>query len=286
MPDNPDRPGQHGPPGWDLDPSEPVITPAAALGYYARMMGEGTDLTLPDLLVATFQAAALRHMAGRIGTDVTGRWPTPIFWPLAQGTAEGRALSIARLPVGAAAAALALELMVAAGVRTVLIVGSAGSIQPGLTPGSLVIPSRAVRSEGTSYHYLPASEEAEPSPVLVDALVSASARRGVETRTGPIWTTDAPYRECAGTVARLRAEGVLAVEMEAAALFAVARHRGVQAALIAAVSDELAEIWNPAFDTLAYRRALLTAADLALDVASDVRPAGTPQAPGQPSSSS
>lgn len=259
---------QEDPHGWEVDASAPIVTPDAALSYYGRLMGEAVDLTLPDLLVATFQATALRHMAGIIGTEVVDRWPTPIFWPLARVNFQGRDMAIARLPIGAPAAAAALELMIAAGVRTALLVGSVGSLQPDLPTGSLVIATRAVRSEGTSYHYLAAGEVSDASPDLVDALASIAVTREIPAASGPVWTTDAPYRECAATVARLRVEGVLGVEMEAAALFAVSRHRGARAALIAAVSDELGSEWNPGFHTLAYRRAILTAADIAMDAAS------------------
>jgi uridine phosphorylase len=264
------RPVQGDPGGWEVDDSEPIITPEGALAYYGRLLGETGNLALPDLLVATFQATALQHIAGRIGVDVVERWPTPIFWPLARGSFRGRELAIARLPIGAPSAASALELVIAAGVRTVLVVGSAGSIHPDIELGSLVIATRAVRNDGTSYHYLSEGELAEPSTALVDALASSAASHHVPAALGPIWTTDAPYRECAATVARLRAKGVVAVEMEAAALFAVGRYRGARVAMIAAISDELREGWNPGFHTLSYRRAIVTAADIALDAASRI----------------
>ncbi len=256
---------QQDPDGWEMDTSEPAITPEAVLAYYGRLMGGEVDMTLPDLLVATFQVTALRHLAGLIGTEVADRWPTPIFWPLARGSFRGRDIAIARLPIGAPAAAAALELMITAGVRTALIVGSVGSLRPDLHTGSLVIATHAVRNEGTSYHYLASDQVANASPDLVHALESAAYARASSETSGPVWTTDAPYRECATTIARLRAEGVLGVEMEAAGLFAVSRHRGARAALIAAVSDELSDGWSPGFHTMAYRRAILTAAGIALD---------------------
>ncbi len=239
------------------------------LAYHQRMLGVERDyLALPDLLVATFQIIAMEHMVGRIDSLGETRWPSPAFWPLARGSFQGRSLAVTRLPIGAPAACLALELMIAAGVRSVLAVGSAGSLQPGLPLGALVVPDRALRHEGTSHHYLSADHPAAPSPDLVDALISAALRRGHQAPVvGTTWTTDAPYRECADTVAERRAAGVLTVEMEAAALFAVARHRGARAALIVAVSDELRQPWSPGFHSLAYRRSLLAAADIALDAA-------------------
>lgn len=255
---------------WDFDSSEPLIAPGRALEYYGELLGDpGDALALPETLVATFQKRAMDRMVARIGADAPTRWPTPIFWPLARGNFQGRPLAAARLPIGAPAAASALDLMIAAGARTVLLVGSAGSLQPRLPVGSLVVPTEALRHEGTSHHYLPPAEAVQPSAELVDLLVSATlARTKTAPAKGPTWTTDAPYRECADTVARLRSAGVLSVEMEAAALFAVARHRGVGIAIVLAISDELWDCWRPGFHTLGYTRALLTAADTALDAVS------------------
>ncbi|MGE5618420.1 MAG: nucleoside phosphorylase [Sphingomonadaceae bacterium] len=256
---------------WELDDSEPRITPDGALSYYGRLLGGPEALALPDLLVATFQQQALQHMVDRLGAAPPTRWPTTVFWPLTRASLDGRTLALARIPIGAPAAASALELAIAAGVRTVLVVGSAGSLQPHLPVGSLAIPTAALRHEGTSHHYLPAGEPAVATSTLVDRLLSTALRRGVPApAVGPVWTTDAIYRECAETVERHRAAGVLAVEMEAAALFAVASHRGAQVALIAAISDELWGSWKPGFHTLAYRRALLTAADIALETAAGI----------------
>jgi uridine phosphorylase len=251
---------------WEVDCSEPIIAPEAVLAYYREMTGR-SDLTLPETLVATFQTLALNHMASELGVELKERWPTPIFWQMARASVNGHEIAIARLPVGAPSAAAALELMIAAGVRRVLVAGSAGSLQPNLPAGSLLLPTRAVRHEGSSHHYLPAGEPAEPSTRLLGALASAASERGLVLATGPVWTTDAPYRECTSTILRLREEGVLAVEMESAALFAVARHRGAEAALVLAISDELGDTWKPGFHTLAYRRGLLAAANLALETA-------------------
>lgn len=255
---------------WEVDSSEPMITPGGMLAYYRSLSGDDNpDLTLPDLLVATFQGLAFTRMAERLGDPDPPRWPTPTLWPLARGCIDGRSLAATRLPVGAPAATLALEVMMAAGVRTALVVGSAGSLQPDLPLGSLVIPTEALRHEGTSHHYLPSEERTGASRDLVDALVSTALRRGLPPPAlGVTWTTDAPYRECSHTIARLRTEGVLVVEMEAAALFAVANLRGARVALTVAVSDHLQEPWTPGFHTLAYRRALLAAVDLCLETAS------------------
>lgn len=257
---------------WEVDPSEPIISPTRMLAYYRELQGcDENALALPELMVATFQKTVVERLADRIGHAQLVRWPTPIFWPLARGEYGGRALAVSRLPMGAPAAVGAMELMIAAGVRTILLVGSGGSLQPNLPIGSLVIATGAMRHDGTSHHYLPEHEPVSPDGELVRALLAAAEEHESSPPTlGPVWTTDAIYRECTDTVAQRTAEGYLAVEMEAAALFAVAQHRGVRTALLLAISDEIHGGWHPGFHTLAYRRAILNAADLALEATSSI----------------
>jgi hypothetical protein len=85
-----------------------------------------------------------------------------------------------------------------------------------------ILVERALRDEGTSYHYLPASTYAEADPELVAVAANCFARAGLAIRIGATWTTDAPFRETAETIAARRRDGILAVEMEAAALYAFA----------------------------------------------------------------
>lgn len=104
-----------------------------------------------------------------------------------------------------------------------------------------MVPTSAVRGEGTSYHYLPANREVSPSPAALKAVERVLGANSVPFVTGRVWTKDAPYRETRGMVARRVAEGCLAVEMEAAAFFAIAQFRGVQLAEILAAADDLSQ---------------------------------------------
>ena len=133
--------------------------------------------------------------------------------------------------VGAPFAVLVAEQLFASGCRLIVSVTSAGQITPiGPTPYFVLI-DRAVRDEGTSYHYLPPATFAEaPDPGLLGAAEQEFARlAGISVRRGSTWTTDAPYRETATAIAAARELGALAVEMEAAALYAFANaaHRSV-----------------------------------------------------------
>ena len=153
-------------------------------------------------------------------------------------------LGLARLPIGAPAAAIAVEELSARGTEVFIGVGTAGAIDERLAAGDLVVCSAALRDEGTSHHYAPPEPFAVPDPGLT-ARLRAVLPGAVH---GSSWTTDAPYRETAEEVAKYRAEGIVTVEMEASCLFTVASAVGAAAAAAFTVSDVLhGEQWSPHF---------------------------------------
>lgn len=166
--------------------------------------------------------------------------------------------------IGAPVAAAILEELVALGCRRVISMGTAGTLQPDLHTGDLVVCERAVRDEGTSHHYLEPSECAEASAALSGRLERELAALGRRCRRGAGWTIDAIYRETRAEALHYKQRGILTVDMEAAALFAVAAYRGVEAAAVFAVSDSLAGLeWLPDFrhpDIRSSLEAMFTAA--------------------------
>jgi uridine phosphorylase len=147
--------------------------------------------------------------------------------------------------VGAPLTGMFLEEIIQTGCGIFVAVGGAGGLVPELTVGHVVVPTAAIRDEGTSYHYLPGGREVEPTPRAVAAIEKVLQAHQVPFVTGKVWTTDAPYRETRGKVERRVAEGCLAVDMEAAALFAVARFRDAEIGYILAAADDLSqEQWD------------------------------------------
>ncbi len=129
--------------------------------------------------------------------------------------------------VGAPIAAGLLEEAIAFGCRKFIVGGGCGVLEKEIAVGHLIVVSGAVRDEGVSYHYLPPGREVTADLAGVQALTKTLDERGVPYRVGKTWTTDAPYRETSAKIARRREEGCLAVEMESAALIAVAQFRHV-----------------------------------------------------------
>ncbi len=155
---------------------------------------------------------------------------------------DGIAFGIVGCAVGASFAVLIAEEMFAAGCRLLVSMTSAGQIEARGEPPYFVLIERALRDEGTSYHYLPPAEYSHADPALVERLDGAFEDLAVPVERGPVWTTDAPFRETAEAIRRRRADGILAVEMEAAALYAFARARGKDVLCFAHVTNRMARI--------------------------------------------
>jgi uridine phosphorylase len=156
-------------------------------------------------------------------------------------TLAGQEVGIVGRVVGASFAVLVAEELFASGCRLLISLTSAGQIVPSGPPPYFVIIDRALRDEGTSYHYMPASEFAEADPQLVQAASIATSKAGPRVIVGSTWTTDAPFRETAEAIEAARTKGILGVEMEAAALYAFARPAGVRLLCLAHVTNTMGQ---------------------------------------------
>jgi uridine phosphorylase len=143
--------------------------------------------------------------------------------------------------VGAPYAVLIAEELFACGCRHLLSLTSAGQIVPAGPPPYFVVIDRAWRDEGTSYHYAAPAEFARADPDLVATAVAALRRADLRIEVGASWTTDAPFRETAAAIAAARVRGVLAVEMEAAALYTFARVRDASVLCLAHVTNTMGQ---------------------------------------------
>ena len=168
---------------------------------------------------------------------------------------QGQRIAAINPGVGAALAVGHLEEVIAKGCRKFIACGGCGVLQQEINVGHLIVPTAAIRDEGTSYHYLPPGREAQPSPAAVTAIEAVLNAHQIPYRRGKTWTTDAPYRETPAKVSLRRAEGCLTVEMEAAAFFAAAQFRNVTLGQILYGGDDVsgeaewdARGWHQQFD--------------------------------------
>lgn len=157
---------------------------------------------------------------------------------------EGQRLAVTHPRVGAPMAAAMLEALTAMGCRKFVACGGAGVLDGEIKVGHIIVPTSAIRDEGTSYHYLPASREIEPGTRAIAAIETVLKTRGYEYLEAKTWTTDGLYRETRKKVLMRKREGCLTVEMEAAAFFAVAKFRGVEFGQILYAGDDLSGKWD------------------------------------------
>ena len=155
--------------------------------------------------------------------------------------------------VGAPMAVLAMEKLIALGGRRFIVFGWCGSISSSLSVGDVLLPTWAVSEEGTSKHY-PVNNRPEASTALRNMLAGHLTDATMPHVEGPIWTTDAPYRETSEQVDSYAGQGVMGVDMEFSALCTLAAFRDVEMAALMLVSDELWHPeWKPGFKNRSFK---------------------------------
>lgn len=226
----------------------PYVTARRLLDYHEAR--DSMRAEVPRAVVLTWQPRLESRVRERRDHQaVHSAGVTSLLLRLAPG------LGLVRLPIGAPAAAIAVEDLSARGTELFIGVGTAGAIDGRLAAGDLVVCSAALRDEGTSHHYAQPEPFALPDPGLTARLRAALPAAAY----GPSWTTDAPYRETTEEIARYRADAVLTVEMEASCLFTVAKATGTAAAAAFVVSDVLyGEQWEPHFGSVDVLQGLWT----------------------------
>ncbi|WP_138005460.1 nucleoside phosphorylase [Halalkalirubrum salinum] len=162
-------------------------------------------------------------------------------YKLVNATYEGRELTICSTGIGCPSAAIAVEELNAAGVKTVVRCGTTGALQVGIEIGDMVVATGAAKEEGTSKRYESATYPAVPDYGVLTALVDAAEANDEDVHVGPIVSDDAFYNESDEYVRDWEAANLLAIEMEAAAVFSIARRKGMRAGAICTVDGNLVE---------------------------------------------
>ncbi|RKS83897.1 uridine phosphorylase [Haloarcula quadrata] len=162
-------------------------------------------------------------------------------YKLVNATYEGRELTICSTGIGSPSTAIAVEELEAVGVETLIRVGTTGALQEGIEIGDMVVANGAAKDEGTSQRYESKAVPAVPDYDVLSSLVDAAEANDEDVHVGPIATDDAFYAETDEYINDWEAAGLLAVEMEAAALFSLCRRKGLRSGAICTVDGNLIE---------------------------------------------
>ncbi|GGL26949.1 uridine phosphorylase [Halarchaeum grantii] len=162
-------------------------------------------------------------------------------YTVVNATYEGVPLTICSTGIGGPSAAIALEELANVGVETFIRVGTTGALQSDIEIGDMIVATGAAKEEGTSKRYEPELIPAVPDYDVLSGLVDAAEARDEDVHVGPIVSDDAFYNENDDYVAAWNEAGLLAVEMEAATLFALARRKGLRAGAICTADGNLVE---------------------------------------------
>ena len=221
-------------------PSMPSVFAPAALLRAARRQKRLDTLEAPPVCILDPDGDLVRRLRQTGDAKPFAGWPC-YHTELDTFDLGGQRVGIVGRVVGASFAVLVAEELFASGCQLLVSLTSAGQIVPVGRPPYFVVIDRSLRDEGTSYHYAPPSEFAEADPDLVKKAAMALAKSGLHGVVGASWTTDAPFRETTQAIEAAHSKGILAVEMEAAALYIFARAAGVQVLCLAHVTNTMGQ---------------------------------------------
>jgi uridine phosphorylase len=221
-------------------PSSPSVFRPSALLREARRQKGLPDVEVPAVCILDPDGDIVRRLRKEGRSKPFEGWPC-YHTQLDVFELAGQVVGIVGCAVGAPFAVLIAEELFASGCRLLLSLTSAGQIVPAGPTPYFVIIDRALRDEGTSYHYAAPSDYGEADPDLVSMAAAALKSNGLRAIVGPTWTTDAPFRETAEAIEAAKRRGILAVEMEAAALYTFAKANKAQVLCLAHVTNTMGQ---------------------------------------------
>lgn len=219
---------------------EPSVFTPESLVSNARRQKSLPEEPVPDVCLLDPDGDVVHQLRETGVAEPDDTWPG-YHTDLYRFERDGREFGIVGCAVGAPFAVLVAEQLFAAGCRFLVSVTSAGQIVPKDNPPYFVLIERALRDEGTSHHYSSPGAYATLDPTLRDRVEEACEAVSPPVYTGASWTTDAPFRETESAIERARAEEILAVEMEAAALYTFAAVRDRPVVCFAHVTNQMGQ---------------------------------------------
>lgn len=203
---------------------------------------ENLELTLPEKCVFAFLGGyideyAQKHNAQKVTEFISATKHYPIYIV----NHGGEDITLCQAPVGAAPATQILDWLIVYGVRKIISAGSCGSLVS-FPESTFLVPCKALRDEGTSYHYAPPSRFIEISETARAAIKTTILEHGMKYQEVITWSTDGFFRETKDKVAYRKSEGCSVVEMECSALAACCAFRGADWGMILYTADSLSDV--------------------------------------------
>ena len=205
---------------------------------------EGLDLQLPKKCIYAFLEEEIDRYAQEVGAECIGEFISATkTYPIYVMDYKGEKVCLAQAPVGSAPAAQFMDWLIGYGVEKIISTGTCG-VLTNIEENAFLVPVRALRDEGASYHYAPPSRYMDVNVEAISAIEQVLEQLGVPYEEVMTWSTDGFYRETAEKVAYRKEEGCAVVEMECAALAAVAQLRGAVWGELLFTADSLADLDN------------------------------------------
>ena len=205
---------------------------------------EGLDLQLPKKCIYAFLEEEIDRFAQEVGAECVGEFVSATkTYPVYVMDYKGEKVCLAQAPVGSAPAAQFMDWLIGYGVENIISTGTCG-VLTNIEENAFLVPVRALRDEGASYHYAPPSRYMDVNVEAISAIEQVLEQLGIPYEEVMTWSTDGFYRETAEKVAYRKEEGCAVVEMECAALAAVAQLRGVVWGELLFTADSLADLDN------------------------------------------
>lgn len=224
--------------------SSPLITPQEHTEYREQEVGAERD-DPPEAIILCYSRGLMEYLTETYDGEYRAGYYGDLY--VFEHTQPSVGL-LGNFGIGAPTVVMLMEELIADGVDIFLSIGFSGCLDRSISMGDFIICEKAIRDEGTSHHYLESAKYAFPSDSLTTTVERVLQRQNEPFHRGPSWTIDAIYRETKQEVEQYTDEGVLTVEMEAAAVFTVADHHDVEAAALFVTSDYLGSPeWEPKF---------------------------------------
>ena len=202
---------------------------------------------MPKTCVSFFSKSIMKYIVENFKVEqIANISNATANFPVYKININGVDLAIYQSAVGAPACVSNYEELISMGVKNMLLVGCCGCLEDKIGEYSIIIPTSAIRDEGTSYHYAKVSDETEIDPKMIEIIENCVKSKSINYSKGKTWTTDAIFRETKDKVSKRKNQGAITVDMECSAMNIVSKFREVNFGQIFYAADNLgAEEYDP-----------------------------------------